>query len=200
MSATAKGLCVAMRQDARLVLEDTLAGRLRAGHEDAADELVDVYADRLLRAATLLLNDRYLAEDAVQETLLAAVTHIGQFRGESSLYSWLYAILMRWCRRQQRRRKIDSHLSLMPSEELANVADDGVSVEAKWESAQESLRMSRAVGGLSRAHREAIVLFYHEEFSIAEISRLTGKPAGTVKSLLHRARQKLAQALEGDES
>ncbi len=60
--------------------------------------------------------------------------------------------------------------------------------------------MSRAVGGLSRAHREAIVLFYHEEFSIAEISRLTGKPEGTVKSLLHRARQKLAQALEGDES
>jgi RNA polymerase sigma-70 factor (ECF subfamily) len=85
----------------------------------------------------------------------------------------------------------------MPSEELANVADDGVSVEAKWESAQQSLRMSRAVGGLPRAYREVIVLFYHEEFSIAEISSLTGKPAGTVKSLLHRARQKLAQVLEG---
>ena len=197
MSATAKGLRVSMHQKAKPTLEDALAGRLRAGHEDAADELVETYADRLLRAATLMLSDRHLAEDAVQETLLAAVTHIGQFRGESSLYSWLYAILMRWCHRQRCRRKIDRHLSLMPSEELANVADDGVSVEAKWESAQQSLRMSRAVGGLPRAYREVIVLFYHEEFSIAEISSLTGKPAGTVKSLLHRARQKLAQVLEG---
>lgn len=200
MSATAKGLCVGMHQEAKLTFEDALAVRLRAGHEDAADELVDLYADRLLRAATLMLNDGHLAEDAVQETLLAAVTHIGQFRGESSLYSWLYAILLRWCHRQRCRRKIDTHLSLAPSEELDAIANDEASVETEWESAQQSLRVSRAVGGLPRLYREVVVLFYHEGFSIAEISSLTGKPAGTVKSLLHRARQRLAQALEGDES
>jgi len=192
-------LSIGMHQKARPASEDALVSRLRAGHEAAADELVDLYADRLLRAASLLLNDRHLAEDAVQETLLATVTRIGQFRGESSLYSWMYAILMRWCRRQQHRRKIDSNLSLLSSEELTDVAGEDVSVEVAWEKAQRTLQVSRAVGGLSQAYREVVVLFYHEEFSIAEISRMTGKPEGTIKSLLHRARQKLAQTLEGDE-
>ena len=195
----AKELSIGMHQKARPASEDALVSRLRAGHEAAADELVDLYADRLLRAASLLLNDRHLAEDAVQETLLATVTRIGQFRGESSLYSWMYAILMRWCRRQQHRRKIDSNLSLLSSEELTDVAGEDVSVEVAWEKAQRTLQVSRAVGGLSQAYREVVVLFYHEEFSIAEISRMTGKPEGTIKSLLHRARQKLAQTLEGDE-
>ena len=195
----AKELSIGMHQKARPASEDALVSRLRAGHEAAADELVDLYADRLLRAASLLLNDRHLGEDAVQETLLATVTRIGQFRGESSLYSWMYAILMRWCRRQQHRRKIDSNLSLLSSEELTDVAGEDVSVEVAWEKAQRTLQVSRAVGGLSQAYREVVVLFYHEEFSIAEISRMTGKPEGTIKSLLHRARQKLAQTLEGDE-
>jgi RNA polymerase sigma-70 factor (ECF subfamily) len=196
----AKESSVGMYQEARPASEDALVSRLRAGHEAAADELVALYADRLLRAASLLLNDRHLAEDAVQETLLATVTRIGQFRGESSLYSWMYAILMRWCRRQHRGRKIDSRLTLLPSEELANVAGEDTSVEAKWDSAQRTLHVSRAVGALPQAYREVVVLFYLEEFSIAEISRVIGKPEGTIKSLLHRARRKLAQTLEGDES
>jgi len=188
-----------MHQEARPASEDALVSRLRSGYEAAADQLVGLYADRLLRAASLLLNDRHLAEDAVQETLLATVTHIGQFRGESSLYSWMYAIMLRWCRRQQRGRKIDSNLILLSYEELANVAGADTSVEAEWDNMQRSFRVSRAVSDLPEAYREVVVLFYHEEFSIADISRMTGKPEGTIKSLLHRARQKLTKALEGDE-
>jgi RNA polymerase sigma-70 factor (ECF subfamily) len=111
----------------------------------------------------------------------------------------MYAIMLRWCRRQQSRRKIDSSLSLMPSDELAEFAGDDASVEARWESAQRTLRVSRAVGDLPQAYREVVVLFYQEDFSVAEISRMIGKPEGTIKSLLHRARRKLAEALEGDE-
>lgn len=67
----ARELSIGMHREARLTFEHALVGRLRAGQETAADELVDLYADRLLRAASLLLSDRHLAEDAVQETLLA---------------------------------------------------------------------------------------------------------------------------------
>lgn len=201
MALTAvRELSIGMRQEARSAFEDALVNSLRAGQEAAADELVDLYADRLLRAASLVLSDRHLAEDAVQETLLATVTRIGQFRGESSLYSWMYAIMLRWCRRQQRRRRIDSNLILLPSEELANVAGEDTSAEAEWDNMQRSFRVSRAVGDLPQAYREVVVLFYHEEFSISEISHMTDKPEGTIKSLLHRARQKLTEALEGDES
>ena len=77
-------------------------------------KLYSLYQKELYLYLYSFCGDRHLAEDAVQETLLATVTRIGQFRGESSLYSWMYSIMLRWCRRQQRRRLIDSSLILLP--------------------------------------------------------------------------------------
>lgn len=58
------------------------------------DQIVNDYADRLLRAAVLILGDYHLAEDLVQETLIDAATHLSSFRGEAALYTWLYRILI----------------------------------------------------------------------------------------------------------
>ncbi len=189
-----------MRIDAKTSCEEPLAVRLKAGQEEAADELVGIYADRLLRAATLILGDVGLAEDAVQETLLSVVTCIDQFRSESALYSWMYTILIRHCRHYQRhRRKTQSSSSLMPPEDFSHIPDPGPLIEDAWERSQKGSRVSRAVEGLPPRYREVIVMFYYEEFSIPEISDITGKPVGTIKSLLHRGRRKLAETLGGEE-
>ena len=76
---------------------------LRGQESELIDHIVNQYADRLLRAAVLILGDYHLAEDIVQETLIDAATHLSSFRGESP-YTWLYRILIRRCRRQQNRR------------------------------------------------------------------------------------------------
>lgn len=204
---TAEELRVAMPQgtaESRSAPEqDTLPDRLRAKSEEAADELVVRYADRLLRAAVLLLGgDMSFAEDAVQETLLAAVTHIHQFRGDSSLYSWPYTILLRWCRRHRRRSQRQGLLFTDPDADPAAGtlagADDPAPIEAAFEQAYQRQRITQAVLDLPDAYSEVIVLFYYEDFSVDEISRLLGKASGTVKSLLHRARQRLALILEED--
>jgi RNA polymerase sigma-70 factor (ECF subfamily) len=189
-----------MRIDAKTSCEEPLSVRLKAGQEEAADELVGIYADRLLRAATLILGDVGLAEDAVQETLLSVVTCIDQFRSESALYSWMYTILIRHCRHYQRhRRKTQSTSSLMPPEDFSLIPDPGPPIEDAWERSQKGSRVSRAVESLPPRYREVIVMFYYEEFSIPEISDITGKPVGTIKSLLHRGRRKLATTLGGEE-
>ena len=189
-----------MRLEARTSCEEPLSVRLKAGQEEAADELVVLYADRLLRAATLILGDAGLAEDAVQETLLSVVTRIDQFRGESALYSWMYTILIRHCRHCQRhRRKTQSSSSLLPPEDFSHIPDPEPPIEDAWERCQEGRRVGLAVEGLPPRYREVIVMFYYEEFSIPEISDITGKPVGTIKSLLHRGRRKLAETLGGEE-
>jgi len=98
--------------------------RLKAGHEEAANELVDMYTDRLLRAATLILGDMNLAEDAVQERSLSVVTRIHQFRSESTLYSLMYTILISHCRHYQRhRRKAQSTSNLLPPEDFSHIPE-----------------------------------------------------------------------------
>jgi RNA polymerase sigma-70 factor (ECF subfamily) len=80
--------------------------RLRAGDRAAQTELVRRYHGRLLRQAFEILHDRALAEDAVQDTWLVALTRLDRFEGRASLLTWLTGIVInraRDCRRKESR-------------------------------------------------------------------------------------------------
>ena len=84
-----------------------LIERLRAGDRAAQTELVRRYHGRLLRQAFEILHDRALAEDAVQDTWLVALTRLDRFEGRASLLTWLTGIVInraRDCRRLARGR------------------------------------------------------------------------------------------------
>ena len=83
-----------------------LIERLRAGDRAAQTELVRRYHGRLLRQAFEILHDRALAEDAVQDTWLVALTRLDRFEGRASLLTWLTGIVInraRDCRRKESR-------------------------------------------------------------------------------------------------
>lgn len=162
---------------------------LRAGEPEAIDWLVNSYADRLLRAATLILGDRYVAEDVVQESLMNAVLHLPHFRGDSSLYTWLYAIMIRRCRRLQGKAFWAKAVTLSP-DFLGNLSFA--------EHTEKRLDVRSALRMLPFNYREVIVLFYFEELTIHEISRLLSIPEGTTKNRLYRARVKLKELLGED--
>ena len=71
-----------------------LIERLRAGDRAAQTELVRRYHGRLLRQAFEILHDRALAEDAVQDTCLVALTRLDRFEGRASLLTWLTGIVI----------------------------------------------------------------------------------------------------------
>lgn len=85
--------------------EYRLIARLQHREEAALRELMDLYGTRLLRLAYMLLKDRRIAEDVTQEVFLAAYQHIGQFRQEAGLLTWLSRITVNACRARLRRRE-----------------------------------------------------------------------------------------------
>lgn len=183
--------------------EKQLIAALQAGEPAAAEELVGRYADRLLRAAYLLTGDYHLAQDMVQESLLVAVQRIGRFQGNSSLYTWLYRILLNRCRAEHRRHVPSPTALPLPLDIpcCADTATSGGSDPAHQLLAEESRQtVTKAVFGLPTLYREVITLFYYEELSVTEMAALLGEAVGTLKSRLHRARKLLAEALREEET
>ena len=155
-------------------------------------ELLDAYGDRLLRSGFLLCGDETEAQDLVQETFLQAIRSVHRFQGRSSVYTWLYAILLNLARRHHRRqRRIIYDDELVESEtddEKASQLDNGTA----------SCALQSALLKLSAAHREIIVLRYYENLKIHEIASHLGVSKGTVKSRLHYALEQLQTFLPSE--
>lgn len=175
-------------------MDDTLLRDL-SGQTWSIDEAVQVYADRLLRAAFLLVHDHHLAQDMVQETFTAAAKHWRSFRGESRLYTWLYTILLRNCRRQQQKKSWNL-VGFQPLRHFAQIPSDGPDPDQAVLQSERTSHIQQALMKLGPEDRAAVVLFHYEELPIREIAEILQEPVGTTKSRLHRSRSKLRDLLE----
>jgi len=181
-----------------------LVRALLAGAPDAAARLYDRYAAGLHRfLVTRLAGDVPLAEEAVVETLVAAVRDVRSFdprRG--SLSAWLYGLARRRglqeLRRQRRRREVPPWAQL-PLESVANEVEAADPAEV----AVSRLEAQRAVAVLSQVlcdvELETLTLAAVAELSVPEIARLLGRSERAVHSILHRARRKARERLERDD-
>ncbi len=163
--------------------EDLLLAALKGGDPAAVRELIAAYGDRLLRSAFSLCGNEIEAQDLVQDTFVQALRSADRFQRRSSLYTWLYAILLNLTRHYLRdRRRIIYDDALAGSDVLATEENPAPS-----DYGAASTALSEAMKQLSSAHREVIVLRYHEDLKIEEIARLLHISKGTVKSRLHYA-------------
>jgi RNA polymerase sigma-70 factor (ECF subfamily) len=128
--------------------------------------------------------------------LVDAISHISSFRGDASVYTWLYAILLRRCRRM--RRSLSVKIDQLSSDDVEPVLFRSGNY-GRLPPVEGRMQVREAISALDHKYREAIVLFYYEEFSIKEMAQLLGVPEGTVKNRLHRAREKLRLLLESEE-
>lgn len=165
---------------------------LKRGEKEAISWLVDTFSQRLLKAATLILGDQSLAEDAVQDCFLDAIASLPTFRAAASVYTWLYAILLRRCSRLRKKR--GRSLALFASSaDLERMAIPESDQRRLVESKQQ---VREAISALKYKYREVIVLHYYAGFSLKEMAALLAEPEGTVKNRLYRARQQLKELLE----
>jgi RNA polymerase sigma-70 factor, ECF subfamily len=179
---------------------DTKAEALPVDPEEAISYLMQTYGNRVLHLAYFYVKDRHLAEDITQEVFIKAYRQWDRFRGDSSVYTWLYKITVNLCRDRARsawwRR-------LVPTDD-AYVLAHGEAQSAPPEEGPEdaALRMAQneelmaAVMKLSDVYREAIVLYYYQELSTVEIAELTGVSDNTIKTRLFRARAMLKEHLQ----
>ena len=139
------------------------------------------------------------AHDAVQETFVAAFRHVGSFRGEARVSSWLHRIAVNQCLTIMRRTKTRSELLLddeNASEHTVFVAPLKNSPLNTSEVAERNELVRQAVLALPEELRQVIVMKEFEEMTFQEISDVLQLPLSTVKSRLYTALKQLRRKLE----
>lgn len=175
----------------------------RQGDLDSFNRLVLAYQDLVFSQAYRLLGESNLAEDASQEAFISAYRNIHTYRG-GSFKAWLLRIVTNTSYDELRRQKRRPTTPLEPldadDEEVESprwLADPGESPEEKAERAELGRALQRCLNELPDDFRSVVVLVDVQGLDYSEASQAMGKPLGTVKSRLARARLRLKDCLQG---
>jgi RNA polymerase sigma-70 factor (ECF subfamily) len=173
--------------------------------EAATQQLEQILSSGLhpfYRRAYRLLGNAADAEDAVQDALLAAHTHLHQFRGQAQISTWLTTIVLNCARLQLRRRPKHIPVSLdestgdlQPVSLSERLADHRPNPEDECRESELSARMTQLHSQLSPTLRRTFQLRDVDGLSIRETARILGVPIGTVKAQSARARKKLKELM-----
>lgn len=149
--------------------------------------MVQQYEVPLFRTCYMILRDRGLAEDAVQETFLKAYRALDTFRGECSEKTWLMRIAVNACRDMQRAqwlrfedRRIQPELLPDPAQEYEGF---------------NSLDLAQEVIRLPVRHREVVLLYFYHGMTMTETAAALGVSAATVHKRLNQALARLKHTL-----
>ena len=166
-------------------------------------ELTDVithHSARFRRIALGLLSNVADAEDAVQDALLSALTHVHQFRGQAMMSTWLTTIVINSARMKRRRRLTPVHLALDETDGQQDLLENIVSdtrpgPEEAYREREIAGTLAQATSRLSPTLRTTFQLRHVAGLSIRETADLLGVPSGTVKARLARARMRLREMM-----
>jgi RNA polymerase sigma-70 factor (ECF subfamily) len=172
-----------------------LVRRCAAGQRAAFDLLVARHAGALHRFALRRCATPRDAEDALQDGLLAAWRGAAGFRGDASVRTWLYQVVLHACRRRARRRvgEPERHAGLEEAEALAS---GEAGADARVAARQEARALAQALAGLPEEAREVLLLRDVEGLSGEEAAEVLGLGLPAMKSRLHRARLELKERVE----
>jgi RNA polymerase sigma-70 factor (ECF subfamily) len=167
-----------------------LVERARGGDRTAFAELAAQSIARLFNIAQLMLRDRDLADDAVQEALVLAWRDLRGLRDLDGFDAWLHRILVRCVYREadRERRRSAARMQLPP----AGIDTDSSLALADRDAIERGFRRLRP------EHRAVLVLRHYLGYSDDEAAAAMAIPAGTVKSRLNRAISALRAELEAD--
>jgi RNA polymerase sigma-70 factor, ECF subfamily len=189
------------RPDYAQYQDEEMVARVRRGEREAFRGIVQRYNRRLYRVARGVMRDDGEAEDVVQEAYLRAYAALGEFRGESSLATWLTQIVLNEARGRLRRRRPTEDLEVldMTAQQSSVVAFPGVTAfgDPETAAAQAQIRrlLERAVDQLPDPFRLVFIMRDIDGLSIEETGAQLGIRPETVKTRLHRARRLLREHL-----
>jgi RNA polymerase sigma-70 factor (ECF subfamily) len=179
----------AVREAEGVLIEDALRGRT-----EAFADLVRPHLTSLNRMARLRLRCDSDAEDVVQESMLLAFRHLGQFRRDASFKTWLSSIAFNEVVHVQRGRAYSAARPL-DDRKAAMLEDASRSPHKEFEQRQNCERLHKALTQLPEKYRQLIQLRDLRELSIAETAQSLAMTVGAVKTRHHRARKLLVRSL-----
>ncbi len=166
-----------------------VAQALKRHDTEVLDQLIVQYQHRLMRYLLYLTSSREMSEDIFQETWMRVLLRGAQFNGNSRFDTWLFTIARNLVTDSRRKRTMASLEEMCEAHdderpfEVAAVAPSPLEI---CQLRENSGRVAEALLTLEPLHREVLILRFHEELSLEEISQVTRAPLSTVKSRLYR--------------
>ena len=171
-------------------VEENLIRRARVGDQGAFRTLVEGYLPVAWRICRILLADRGMAEDALQDAWIDVWTALPRVDVRRPFRPWLLTVVANRCRMAARRRRVPTiPLDAALAEQLHGVDSIAYELELRDRYQDEVTRhaaLQTALSTLSRDQRQLLALRYQAELELGEIALVIGAPIGTVKSRLHR--------------
>jgi RNA polymerase sigma-70 factor, ECF subfamily len=196
-----------MQTEATLAQSDVseldLVKRSQAGDTEAFDELVIRYRGRVFGMIYNMVHNEQDAWDLAQDSFLKAWRSIGRFRSQSSLYTWIYRIVMNvtidWLRKKQVKgggAEFDDAIQLTQIEPASKTVPKREALPHQaMERDEIRARIEKAIGQLSPEQRAVVLMKEIDEMQYHEIAEALGCSIGTVMSRLFYARKKLQNLL-----
>jgi RNA polymerase sigma-70 factor (ECF subfamily) len=180
-----------------------LIQQAQKGDLDAFNRLVLAYQDQVYSQAYRIIGEVDAASDATQDAFIAAYKHLNSYRG-GSFRAWLLRIVTNACYDELRHRQRRPTSPLEPLDDAGEEIESPAWMEDPAESPEDQavraeLRQAiqHCLEGLSLDFRTVVVLVDVQGMDYTEAAQVMGKPLGTVKSRLARARLRLQDCLKG---
>ena len=170
----------------------------RDGDPLAFEQLIHLYEQRVFALTRRMCKNPADAEEAAQETFLAAWQGLKFFRGESSFSTWLYRLASNACvdlLRKEGRHQAAAGPSLNDEEVLLEIQDEAPSPHALAEQAELKEQIEAGLASLPEEYREVLILREIHQQSYDEIAEILSLDLGTVKSRINRGRKRLRKFL-----
>jgi RNA polymerase sigma-70 factor (ECF subfamily) len=184
--------------------DEELMLRYRDGDAAAFETLYRRYEKPLFDFIHRLVPDSADTESLFQETFFRLVRAKGKYRATAQFKTWLFGIAVNLCRDRMRRMKHRFHLSLNSpvfsrSDGCADVpdrfSDPSADVDRSVETAELETAVKAAVASLPEDEQLVVVLKEYQGLDYSEIAEITNRPVGTLRSINHRAHERLRTAL-----
>ena len=176
---------------------------VREQNEGELEDVVSRYLPMLYSRAYRYVGHAHDAEDAVQDALLSAYTHLDQFKGTAKMTTWLTSIVTNSALSHLRKRPRQSHASLdepLPNDTGTCLADNLMDArqgpEDECAISELNRHLMQFMAQLSPTFREAIQLRDFDELTTSEAADVLGVPESTIKTRVSRARAQLKQHAE----
>lgn len=180
--------------------DEELVEGVKKGNIDAFEDIVKKYENKVYGIVFHMMKNQNEVEDLAQEVFLKVYKNLGRFKGDSSLYTWIYKITVNLCLDELKKRKniiyLDEKISVEDGEIDKELPSNERSQEELYEDKELKENLHRCINKLPDKQKMMIVLRDIKGFSYDEIAEITNNKIGTVKSQINRARLKLKELLD----
>lgn len=181
-------------------LDQDIVRRVQMGEKSAFDLLVVKYQHRIVHLVNRYVKDPSEAQDVAQDAFIKAYKALGEFRGESAFYTWLYRIAINTAKNYllaRSRRHSEYEVDMHDAEQIENAPQlkDIETPENQLMNEQIISVIRSAIESLPEEMRIAITLREFEGMSYEEIAEAMDCPIGTVRSRIFRAREAIDEKL-----